>query len=207
MLVDAAKSSPEHGDAFRWLGELILRKGDPDRARALLEYAEELMPTDAQVAELLVEAGGKPLPRVSPAQDRLRAHPGGRRPRAGRADARGLRPTPPTHGVAGSTRPTLDGKTPAVDVARGRRPIDGRHAGAAGRATARRDRRAVAAACSPGRAGQRLVLLGAVAGGGWGAGRWCWLLPRAAAGAAGRPCRRWCRRAPAQGARARRRWT
>ncbi|HEY0714939.1 MAG TPA: tetratricopeptide repeat protein, partial [Polyangia bacterium] len=62
-LVEAAKSSPENGDAFRWLGELVLRRGQPSKARVLLEYAEELVPGDQRVAELLTEAGGVPQPR------------------------------------------------------------------------------------------------------------------------------------------------
>ncbi|HEY0708615.1 MAG TPA: tetratricopeptide repeat protein [Polyangia bacterium] len=64
-LVEAAKSSPENGDAFRWLGELVLRRGQPSKARVLLEYAEELVPGDQRVVELLTEAGGVPQPRQS----------------------------------------------------------------------------------------------------------------------------------------------
>jgi tetratricopeptide (TPR) repeat protein len=69
-LVEAAKSSPENGDAFRWLGELVLRRGQPAKARVLLEYAEELVPGDQRVADLLSEAGGVPQPRqVRPKTD------------------------------------------------------------------------------------------------------------------------------------------
>jgi tetratricopeptide (TPR) repeat protein len=64
-LVEAAKTSPENGDAFRWLGEVVLRRGERDRARVLLEYAEELLPSDARVSDLLSEAGGVPQPRQS----------------------------------------------------------------------------------------------------------------------------------------------
>jgi tetratricopeptide (TPR) repeat protein len=63
VLVNAAKTNPEHGEAFRWLGDLLLQQGDSNRARALLEYAEELLPGDGRVVELLVEAGGKPMGR------------------------------------------------------------------------------------------------------------------------------------------------
>ena len=65
ILVNATKTNPEHGDAFRWLGDLVLHQGDAERARAILEYAEELMPNDTRVAALLSEAGGKPTVRLS----------------------------------------------------------------------------------------------------------------------------------------------
>jgi tetratricopeptide (TPR) repeat protein len=65
QLVEAARANPEHGDAFRWLGELILRRGQAGQARTLLEYAEELLPSDGRVAELLLAAGGAPQPKVA----------------------------------------------------------------------------------------------------------------------------------------------
>jgi tetratricopeptide (TPR) repeat protein len=65
QLVEAARANPEHGDVFRWLGELILRRGQAPQARALLEYAEELLPSDGRVAELLLAAGGAPQPKVA----------------------------------------------------------------------------------------------------------------------------------------------
>jgi tetratricopeptide (TPR) repeat protein len=121
VLVDAAKSSPEHGDAFRWLGELSLRKGDPDHARPILEYAEELMPTDAQVADLLVQAGGKPLPRVSrPKTDFEHTRVGNARKLAERMHEDP--PTPPTT-VSRVDPADLDDKTPAVTL-RGDGTID-----------------------------------------------------------------------------------
>jgi tetratricopeptide (TPR) repeat protein len=64
QLVEAARANPEHGDAFRWLGELVLRRGQAASARTLLEYAEELLPSDARVAELLLAAGGAPQPKT-----------------------------------------------------------------------------------------------------------------------------------------------
>jgi tetratricopeptide (TPR) repeat protein len=60
VLIGAAKANPDHGDAFRWLGEVVIKRGDMPRARALLEYAEELSPNDRRVTELLIEAGGTP---------------------------------------------------------------------------------------------------------------------------------------------------
>src|SRR5439155_9580302 len=60
VLIGAAKANPDHGDAFRWLGEVVIKRGDLPRARTLLEYAEELSPNDRRVTELLIEAGGTP---------------------------------------------------------------------------------------------------------------------------------------------------
>jgi tetratricopeptide (TPR) repeat protein len=60
VLIGAAKANPDHGDAFRWLGEVVIKRGELPRARVLLEYAEELSPNDRRVTELLIEAGGTP---------------------------------------------------------------------------------------------------------------------------------------------------
>jgi tetratricopeptide (TPR) repeat protein len=65
LLLEAAKSSPEHGDVFAWLGDAVLRRGDVGRACAILAYAEELLPNNPRVAELLVRAGGTPTARGS----------------------------------------------------------------------------------------------------------------------------------------------
>jgi tetratricopeptide (TPR) repeat protein len=59
-LIAAAKANPDHGDAFRWLGEVVIKRDDLPRARILLEYAEDLSPNDRRVSELLIEAGGTP---------------------------------------------------------------------------------------------------------------------------------------------------
>jgi hypothetical protein len=68
--IAAAKSNPDHGDVFRWLGSLLLARGDAARARALLEYADVLAPGNAQVGELLARAGGRPQqPQVRPRTD------------------------------------------------------------------------------------------------------------------------------------------
>lgn len=64
VLIESVKANPEHGDGFRVLGEVVLRKGDLVRARAILEHAEELMPHDGRVADLLVQAGGAPAARA-----------------------------------------------------------------------------------------------------------------------------------------------
>ncbi len=70
VLVEAVKANPEHADAFRWLAAVLLKRGDRDRARPLLEYAEELSPSDARIAELLLQAGGTPVAHpVRPSTD------------------------------------------------------------------------------------------------------------------------------------------
>ncbi len=42
VLVQACQRNPDHAEALRCLGELLHRKGDETRARALTDYAEEL---------------------------------------------------------------------------------------------------------------------------------------------------------------------
>ena len=66
LLSEAAGSSPEHADTFRALGQLLLEAGDNERARSILEYAEELAPADPRIAELLLAAGGSPVSSESP---------------------------------------------------------------------------------------------------------------------------------------------
>ncbi len=60
VLIGAARGNTEHAEAFRVLAELVMKRGNRERARTLLEYAEELVPHDQKVARLLVEAGGTP---------------------------------------------------------------------------------------------------------------------------------------------------
>jgi tetratricopeptide (TPR) repeat protein len=113
VLVNAAKANPEHGEAFRWLGDLILQQGDANRARALLEYAEELMPGDGQVADLLAEAGGKPLSRTSrPLSDFEHT-----RVKDARALAERMHEDPPAppNGASASTGSLDDDRTPVVE--------------------------------------------------------------------------------------------
>lgn len=64
VLIEAARANPESGEVFRWLGAALLRKGDVPRARPILEYAEELLPGDAGVGDLLTRSGGKPYLRA-----------------------------------------------------------------------------------------------------------------------------------------------
>jgi tetratricopeptide (TPR) repeat protein len=112
VLVGAAKANPEHGDAFRWLGDLVLQEGDPDRARAILEYAEELMPSDRRVAELLTQAGGKPSMRpVRPPTDFEHTQV-----KDARALADRMHEDPPaTNGTTGSLGAIDDDRTPVVE--------------------------------------------------------------------------------------------
>ena len=188
VLVDAAKSSPEHGDAFRWLGELGLRKGDPDHARPILEYAEELMPTDAPGGRAAGRGRAASRCRGSAAPRPTSSTPGWATPGSWPSGCtRTRRRRPPR--CPGCDPADLDDKTPGGHVARGRHDRR-RHAGArdAPRATPRSSGPAVAAACS---ALAALAAAGRWGGAGGGRGRWwwCWLLParRARAGAAARP--------------------
>ncbi len=64
VLVEAVKANADHGDGFRWLGEVVSRRGDHARARTILEHAEQLLPGDETVAELLRAAGGQPTARM-----------------------------------------------------------------------------------------------------------------------------------------------
>ncbi len=109
VLIGAAKANPDHGDAFRWLGDLALQEGERERARTLLEYAEELLPADTKVADLLVQAGGKPLMRVPrPSSDFEHTQV---------KDARGLaermHEDPPA--INGAGRSVDDDRTPVVE--------------------------------------------------------------------------------------------
>lgn len=66
VLIAAARAHPDHGEAFRWLGEVLIRRGDLAHARIILEYAEELSPHDGRVADLVTRAGG--TPKLGPAR-------------------------------------------------------------------------------------------------------------------------------------------
>jgi len=51
-LLKAARSSPKEKQAFRWLGEVLLKRGDPDRAAKVLERATALDPHDREIQQL-----------------------------------------------------------------------------------------------------------------------------------------------------------
>src|SRR5215472_14309595 len=53
-LVAAGKQAPRDGDVYRWLGEVLLRRGDADRAEKVLERAIQLGSRDPD-AQLWLE--------------------------------------------------------------------------------------------------------------------------------------------------------
>src|SRR5882672_3867223 len=48
VLVAAGKQAPRDGDVYRWLGEVLLRRGDADRAEKVLERATQLGSRDPE---------------------------------------------------------------------------------------------------------------------------------------------------------------
>src|SRR5580700_1337379 len=46
VLVTAGKVAPRDGSVYRWLGEVLLRRGDAERAEKVLERATQLGSTD-----------------------------------------------------------------------------------------------------------------------------------------------------------------
>ncbi len=55
-LLKAARCSPKEKHAFRWLGEVLLKRGDPDRAAKVLERATALDPHDHEIQQLKARA-------------------------------------------------------------------------------------------------------------------------------------------------------
>jgi tetratricopeptide (TPR) repeat protein len=55
-LMQAAKLAPEQGAAYRWLGEVLLKRGDPERAAKVLAKAKALGGADPEVEPLLARA-------------------------------------------------------------------------------------------------------------------------------------------------------
>lgn len=73
-LLKAARVLPHNKDVFRWLGEVLLKRGDPDRAAKVLERAVALDASDKSLAQLhqravrlakIARTGGEPS-RVAP---------------------------------------------------------------------------------------------------------------------------------------------
>lgn len=56
LLLRAARSAPDRMEPFRWLGEVLLKRGDPDRASKVLERAEVIAPGDRDIKRLLDRA-------------------------------------------------------------------------------------------------------------------------------------------------------
>jgi tetratricopeptide (TPR) repeat protein len=57
VLLRAARGLPQSAAPLRWLGEVLLKRGDPDRAEKVLGKAVQLAPGDAHVAKLRERAG------------------------------------------------------------------------------------------------------------------------------------------------------
>jgi predicted Zn-dependent protease len=56
VLVAAGKQEPREGRVYRWLGEVLLRRGDADRADKVFERAIQLGSTDAETRVWLQRA-------------------------------------------------------------------------------------------------------------------------------------------------------
>ncbi|MEM1417065.1 MAG: tetratricopeptide repeat protein, partial [Myxococcota bacterium] len=88
-LLQAARTDPRSPAPYRWLGEVLLRRGDPARAVKVLEKARSLGSADPAVARLEARAnrlarvvrGDAPPPR-SPVAPQAPAPPGRREHRA-----------------------------------------------------------------------------------------------------------------------------
>src|SRR5207247_1235952 len=48
LLVAAGKMAPRNGEVYRWLGEILLRRGDAERALKVLDRAIDLGRTDGE---------------------------------------------------------------------------------------------------------------------------------------------------------------
>lgn len=55
-LLKAAKALPQQKHPFRWLGEVLMKRGDPERAVKVLDRALAIDPSDRAVAELRARA-------------------------------------------------------------------------------------------------------------------------------------------------------
>lgn len=104
-LVRAARLDPDAHEVFRWLGEVLLQRGDPIRAVRALERALALQPGDADTQHLFERAGelaqnAEPLPPSNPPVASSPLPPPRERPAGVRAPAPGpteqasIRPRP-----------------------------------------------------------------------------------------------------------------
>jgi tetratricopeptide (TPR) repeat protein len=55
-LMRAVRAAPDYGDAYRWLGHVLLKRGDPQRALKTLKRALELNPKDEESQQLAIRA-------------------------------------------------------------------------------------------------------------------------------------------------------
>jgi tetratricopeptide (TPR) repeat protein len=55
-LLRAIRAAPDYADAYRWLGHVLLKRGDPQRALKTLKRALELNPKDEESQKLAVRA-------------------------------------------------------------------------------------------------------------------------------------------------------
>ncbi|MFK8000520.1 MAG: tetratricopeptide repeat protein [Polyangiales bacterium] len=80
-LLRAARVSPNEPDPYRWLGEVLLKRGDPERAAKVLSKAQALAPGDATIQRLgeratrLARIAGQSDPQRAPARPAPPARP------------------------------------------------------------------------------------------------------------------------------------
>lgn len=142
VLLRAVRAAPEHQPAYRWLGEVLLKRGDPQRAAKTLHRAIALDPEDAESAKLaaraeyLAEAANEGFETVPPDPDSAFDSEPAAKPRSVAPPAAqsgpGVRQRPPPQPSAASPLP------PMPEVLRGRpateasaRPASTTHAKAA----------------------------------------------------------------------------
>ena len=66
-LLKVVKADRNHGPGFRLLGEVLMRRGDFERAVPVLQHAQNLAPADREILDLLRRArSGHPLPPPPP---------------------------------------------------------------------------------------------------------------------------------------------
>lgn len=86
-LLRAARVSPNEPDPYRWLGEVLLKRGDPERAAKVLSKAQALAPGDATIQRLgeratrLARIAGQSDPQRAPARPAPPARPARPAPR------------------------------------------------------------------------------------------------------------------------------
>ncbi len=114
-LLKVVKAHRDHYDAFRMLGEVLMRRNDFERALPVLQHAQNLAPTDPDVLTLLRHARSReplgppepvPVP-ISPAASEV-GQPPSARPGRARASSE-----PPPQRITNSSRPRQSQPPPA----------------------------------------------------------------------------------------------